>query len=187
MWLIVGLGNPGSEYEQTRHNIGFEAIAALAEKHAFPTSKPSKKAQVAKGSVLGEVVALACPMTFMNLSGDAVGALCRYYKVESENVVVVHDELDFNPGIVRVKRGGGHGGHNGLRSIIAHIGPDFLRVRMGVGKPPSQRGAEYVLSRFSKAERPLMEESLDLSVHAVELIVHEGFSKAMNEINRSAG
>lgn len=184
MWLIVGLGNPGAEYDGTRHNVGFESIAAMADKYRFPPAKAAKKAQVSKGRIDGQEAVLAQPMTFMNLSGDAVGGLARYFKIEPENIVVVHDELDFDPGVVRVKNGGGHGGHNGLRSIIDHCGRDFLRVRIGVGKPPAQRGVDHVLSRFSKAERPLVDESLVVAVQAVELLLTDGVAKAMNQINR---
>jgi PTH1 family peptidyl-tRNA hydrolase len=183
MMLVVGLGNPGKKYDGTRHNVGFEIIRQVARQHGFPAAKSIKSAEVQKGSIGGQEVLLAQPMTYMNLSGDAVGGLARYYKIEVEDIVVVHDELDFEPGVVRIKNGGGHGGHNGLRSIIGHMGREFLRVRVGVGKPEAE-GADHVLSRFSGNERILINEAIDRAVKAVEMLVREGEEAAMRTFNR---
>jgi PTH1 family peptidyl-tRNA hydrolase len=185
MHLVVGLGNPGREYEKTRHNVGFEVIDELARAGSFGGFKTQANARVAKGTIGGNETLLVKPMTFMNLSGDAVGSLLRFYKLGPEALVVVHDELDFEPGVVRVKIGGGHGGHNGLKSIIAHVSRDFTRVRVGVGKPPSREvGADHVLSGFDKKERALVDEAVALAVKAVETILSEGIPAAMNEFNR---
>jgi PTH1 family peptidyl-tRNA hydrolase len=185
MHLVVGLGNPGREYEKTRHNVGFEVIDTLSGVGSFGGFKTQANARVAKGTIGGNEVLLVKPMTFMNLSGDAVGNLLRYYKLGPEALVVVHDELDFEPGVVRVKIGGGHGGHNGLKSIITHVSRDFTRVRVGVGKPPNREaGADHVLSGFDKKERALVDEAVALAVKAVKTILSEGLPAAMNEFNR---
>lgn len=185
MFLIVGLGNPGRQYEATRHNVGFELVDEIAARHAFRGPKQESKAEVFRGHIGSTEVMLAKPMTFMNLSGDAVGALARYYKVELARIVVAHDDLDFEPGVLRIKVGGGAGGHNGLKSIASHLGADFIRVRIGVGKPPSaERGADFVLSRFGAVERRLVDEALDVAVDAIEVIIAEGAAAAMNRFNR---
>ncbi len=186
MYLVVGLGNPGREYDKTRHNVGFDIVEELAREGSFGAWKSQANARVARGSIGKSEVLLAKPMTYMNLSGDAVGSLLRYYKLGPEELVVVHDELDFEPGIVRVKTNGGHGGHNGLKSIIAHVGTrEFTRVRVGVGKPASpERGADHVLSGFDKRERQLVDEAVALAVKAVQTIVEDGAQAAMNEFNR---
>lgn len=185
MYLVVGLGNPGSEYAGTRHNIGFEVIDHLAARHRFDPSRSFKNAEVAKGRIAGEDVLLVKPLTYMNLSGDAVGAIARYYKVEAPQIIVVHDELDFVPGDVRLKIGGGHGGHNGLRSIMAHMGAEFVRVRMGIGKPSkSAQGADYVLSRFDTSSRRAMDDAIAAAAAAVDEVLAQGPAAAMNKINR---
>ena len=185
MKLVVGLGNPGREYEATRHNVGFAVVDFLARELGFPSWRSAGGARVSRGAVGREEVLLVKPMTFMNLSGDAVGSLMRYYKVGLESLIVVHDELDFEPGTVRVKTGGGHGGHNGLRSIAAHVGRDFVRVRVGIGKPRhATQGADYVLSGFDKSERGLVEEAIAQAAGAVKTIIEEGAAAAMNTFNR---
>lgn len=185
MLLVVGLGNPGREYEKTRHNVGFRVLDRLVSDKGSSSWKSLVSARVAKAAIGVNEVLFAKPMTFMNLSGDAVGSLLRYYKLGPEALVVVHDELDFAPGIVRIKMGGGHGGHNGLRSIIAHIGREFVRVRLGIGKPAmTTAGADYVLSGFDKGEQSLVDEAIVLAAEAVERIVEDGARAAMNAFNR---
>jgi len=186
MLFVVGLGNPGPKYARTRHNVGFEVVERLAERHRFPASKRFKNAETSRGHIDGCEALLIEPMTFMNLSGDAVGAIMRYYRGEPCDVVVVHDELDFPPGEVRLKLGGGHGGHNGLRSIIDHIGADFARVRVGVGKPPQGRGADHVLSPFSVSQRRMVDDAVEVAADAVEQIATTGMQKAMNRYNQRA-
>jgi peptidyl-tRNA hydrolase, PTH1 family len=185
MWFVVGLGNPGREYERTRHNVGFDVIEKLGVRHRFPAARQVSGALTTRGRIAGQEVMLIAPQTYMNLSGDAVGAIVRFYKAEAESLIVVHDELDFEPGAVRVKVGGGHGGHNGLRSVMAHMGDEFVRVRVGIGKPASKaEGADHVLSRPDPTARKLMEEATDRAADAVELVIAEGVAQAMNRVNR---
>ncbi len=185
MWLVVGLGNPGKQYADTRHNVGFAVVEVLAGRHGFPGWKRSGTARVSRGRIRGEEVMLVEPTTYMNLSGEAVQALVHFYRLEPGRLVVVHDELDFEPGVVRVKQGGGHGGHNGLRSIMAHLGGDFARVRLGIGKPEGAiEGADWVLSSFDRAARQVVDEALARAADAVEVIIGEGVRKAMGLFNR---
>ena len=153
MLLIAGLGNPGSAYARNRHNIGFMAVEAIAREHRFPPFRARFQGVVADG-VLGDArAALLMPQTYMNDSGQSVGAAMRFYKLELKAVVVLHDELDLAPGKLRVKVGGGNAGHNGLRSITAHVGNDYKRVRLGIGHPGARELVHpYVLGDFSKAE-----------------------------------
>ncbi|MBI5508286.1 MAG: aminoacyl-tRNA hydrolase [Deltaproteobacteria bacterium] len=185
MWFVAGLGNPGREYEGTRHNVGFEVVSMLADRHRYPAARDTQGAKVAKGRIGREEVLLIQPQTYMNLSGDAIGAIVRFYKGEGSSLVVIHDELDFEPGVVRVKVGGGHGGHNGLRSIILHLGDAFVRVRVGIGKPPKDRpGADHVLSRFDGRTRAVMEKAVVTAADAVEAVVALGAPMAMGRFNR---
>lgn len=182
----MGLGNPGKEYERSRHNVGAEVVARLAASHGA-TLKPGKeRALVAEITLAGKRVALAFPTTFMNLSGESVVKLVkRYGIVDPAQVVVVQDELDLPPGTVRVKAGGGLAGHNGLRSITQHLKTqDYLRVRIGVGKPPSKdAGAGHVLNKVPRTERQLLDEAVVTATEAVELIAAEGIDRAMLDIN----
>jgi PTH1 family peptidyl-tRNA hydrolase len=192
MWFVVGLGNPGREYEGTRHNVGFDVVERLGRRHRYPAAREMSGALVTKGRIFDQEVMLLQPQTYMNLSGDAVGAIVRFYKAEESNLIVVQDELDFEPGQVRVKLGGGHGGHKGLESVIAHVGGAFVRVRIGIGKPKEDRagaraGADHVLSRFEPGIRTLIDEALDTAADAVEAVIAEGVQKAMNRFNRKAG
>lgn len=152
MWLLVGLGNPGPEYARTRHNIGFMAAEAIARRYSFSDFRKKLQGEYAEGSVSGERVFLLKPMTFMNLSGNAVGALAQFYKIDPDRIIVLYDDVDLAPGKVRVKQGGGSGGHNGIKSIDAAIGVNYRRVRMGVGKPEHADTSSHVLGAFSKAE-----------------------------------
>ncbi len=185
MFFVVGLGNPGAEYERTRHNVGFEVVDALAKRHGFAAGRRFESAKVYRGNIKGREGVLVKPMTYMNLSGDAVAAVLGFHKATPADLIVVHDEMDFAPGQVRVKTSGGHGGHNGLRSIIAHAGRDFARVRIGVGKPPSAAlGATHVLSRFEATTRKLIDDAVEQAANAVELLLEQGAAAAMNRFNR---
>jgi PTH1 family peptidyl-tRNA hydrolase len=186
MKIIVGLGNPGKKYERTRHNAGFLVVDALARSLRFDLSQEKYHALIGKGRVGEEEALLAKPQTFMNESGRSVGAILRYTSVSAGDLVVVHDELDLPLGAVRVKAGGGHGGHNGLRSIIDHVGtPDFIRVRVGVGRPaPGRDAADYVLSPFAPAERIAAEDAFERAARAIAAVIADGLTKAMNEFNR---
>lgn len=161
MKLFAGLGNPGAKYTRNRHNIGFMAVDAIAADHGFGPWRAKFQGRVAEGSLGGEKVVLLKPETFMNLSGQSVGEAARFYKLAPEDVVVFHDELDLAPGKLRVKQGGGHAGHNGLRSIEAHIGREFQRVRLGIGHPGHKdRVAGYVLQDFAKADADWLDDLL---------------------------
>jgi PTH1 family peptidyl-tRNA hydrolase len=185
MKIIVGLGNPGRKYEHTRHNAGFMAVDALARGLRFALSQEKYHALVGRGRIGDEELLLAKPQTFMNESGRSVGAILRYTYAKPADLVVVHDELDLPPGTVRIKSGGGHGGHNGLRSIIEHIGtPDFIRVRVGVGRPEAGRdAAEHVLSPFRPDERALAADAVEWAAEAVKAIIIDGLVKATNKFN----
>lgn len=183
---MVGLGNPGSEYTGSRHNVGFDVVDVLARRHGARLRKGKERAIVDEVRLGSHRVALAEPTTYMNLSGEAVAPLVRRFGIEDpEHLVVVHDELDLPVGRVRVKVGGGLAGHNGLRSIRSHLHTDgFVRVRIGIGKPPSkEQGADHVLRRVGKAERTLLDVAVEEAADAVELILAEGPQAAMTAVN----
>jgi PTH1 family peptidyl-tRNA hydrolase len=180
MWMVVGLGNPGTKYERTRHNVGFRVADELARRHGFAWKGSKLGAEVATGNVRGERAVMLKPMEFMNLSGFAVQRATQFHDVEVEHVVVIHDEVDLDFGTLRLKKAGGHGGHNGLRSIIDQLGSaEFLRVRCGVGRHEHADTAAWVLSDFSEDPRPLIERAAD----ATEAILGRGLPAAMNEFN----
>ena len=183
--LVVGLGNPGDEYRGSRHNLGAEVVELLAKRHGGRLRKRKERALVDEVTIDGRRVALAIPLTYVNDSGHAVGALVRRFGVDPEQVVVVHDELDLPVAELKVKSGGGLAGHNGLRSIVAHLHTqDFQRVRIGVGKPVSkERGADHVLNRFSKRERAEVDVTVEQAADAVEIIVRDGVDATMNRFN----
>jgi peptidyl-tRNA hydrolase, PTH1 family len=183
--LVVGLGNPGSEYAGTKHNVGAEVVELLARRHGGRLRKSKERALVDEVRVGGKRLALAVPTTYMNDSGQAVAPLARRFGVDPAHLVIVHDELDLEPAVLRVKVGGGLAGHNGLRSIKQHLHDDsFVRVRLGVGKPASkEQGADHVLSRFGKRDREQMAVTIEEAADAVELILHDGVDAAMNQYN----
>ena len=183
--LVAGLGNPGEEYSKTRHNVGAEVIEILARRHGGKLRKQKERSLTDEVNVGGKRLALAIPLTYMNLSGEAVAPLVRRYGVEPARLVVVQDEMDFELGRIQVKNGGGLAGHNGLKSIVAHLHTqDFVRIRIGIGKPPgSRQGADHVLRRFSKAERGEIDVALEEAADAVELILAQGVEVAMNRVN----
>lgn len=186
MKLIVGLGNPGSEYEGTRHNVGFEVIDLLARRHNIAVSKRNFKSVYGEGSIGGEKALLMRPMTFMNLSGEAVGAMARFYKLESTEVWIVLDEVALAPGRIRLRYKGSAGGHNGLSNIVTMLGTqDVPRIRIGVGAARPGAMVGHVLGRFRKEETPLIEEAVARSADAIECALKEGFEMAMNRFNLS--
>ncbi len=171
MLLLVGLGNPGAEYAGHRHNVGFMALDAIVRRHGFGAWRHRFQGVAAEGSLAGGKTVALKPMTFMNESGRSVGDAARFYKIEPARVVVFHDELDLPPGKCRVKRGGGNAGHNGLRSIDRHIGPEYWRVRLGIGHPGDKAAVHgYVLHDFAKADREWLEPLLDALADAVPLL-----------------
>ncbi len=183
MKLIVGLGNPGAKYAQNRHNIGFMAMDVIATDHGFSPWRSKFQGQISDGRFGSEKVALLKPETFMNLSGQSVGEAMRYLKVAPEDVIVFHDELDLAPGKVRLKTGGGHAGHNGLRSIHGHIGPDYDRVRMGIGHPGHKDAvAGYVLRDFSKADAEWLDDEMRGISDGIEHLIAGDGPKFLNAI-----
>ncbi|MGH9113423.1 MAG: aminoacyl-tRNA hydrolase [Acidimicrobiales bacterium] len=187
--LVVGLGNPGADYQHTRHNVGADVVALLADRHGGSLKRSKERALVGEVRIGAERVALAFPQTYMNLSGESVALLVKRHGItDAERVVVVHDELDLPLGRVKVKRGGGLAGHNGLRSIKAHLHTDeFLRVRIGVGKPPrKEQGVDHVLRRPSKSDRVELDIAVQEAADAVEAILADGVDAAMNRYNTRA-
>ncbi len=187
MWLFVGLGNPGAKYEKNRHNIGFMAVEAMADgAYNFPPFKTSKfKAEITEKNIDGTKVILMKPQTYMNESGQSVGAVARFYKISPENIVVLHDELDLKAGKLRIKKGGGNAGHNGLKSIQAHLStPDFWRIRMGIGHPGEKHlVSNYVLSDFAKAEQNWLEQVIDFTTDIYGKIIENGAQSVTKDIN----
>lgn len=183
--LVVGLGNPGADYERTRHNVGADTVLTLARRHGASLRPLKSQATTDEVVVGGRRLALGIPLMYMNESGAAVRRLVDRYGVTPEQTVIVHDELDLEPGTVRVKAGGGLAGHNGLRSIERHLKTrDFLRIRIGIGKPPDpRRGADHVLDRFSRRERELMDVAVEVAADAAEVVLHEGVEAAMTQFN----
>lgn len=185
MLLFVGLGNPGGQYAGHRHNIGFMAIDAIAGRHGFGAERSQYQALVSDGRLGGEKVLLLKPQTFMNESGRAVGEAMRYFKCAPEDVVVFHDELDLAPGKLRMKAGGGHAGHNGLRSIHAHIGESYRRVRLGIGHPGHKsKVSGYVLHDFAKADRDWLDPMLNGIAESAALLVSGDDARFQSDVAR---
>lgn len=187
MFIIAGLGNPGKQYENTRHNVGFDAIDVLVDEYRIPSSGKQHKAMYGKGVIEGQKVILAKPMTYMNLSGEAVRAMVDYYKIDPETeLLVIFDDISLAPGNIRIRKKGSAGGHNGIKSIITHLGTqNFQRIKVGVGeKPKNWDLADYVLGAFSKDDRKLVDEALERSAKAAALIVQGEIDEAMNLYNK---
>jgi len=183
-WLVVGLGNPGPEYAGNRHNIGFMVVDLLAERIGGTFKSHKSRSQVLEGRLTGQRVVLAKPMSFMNTSGGPVTALRDFYKVPADRLVVVHDELDIPYATLRLKRGGGDNGHNGLKSVTKSLGPEYYRVRCGVGRPPGRMEvAAYVLRDFSSAERKELDWFVDRAADSVEALLSEGLERAQSTYN----
>jgi PTH1 family peptidyl-tRNA hydrolase len=183
-YLIVGLGNPGRGHLYNRHNVGFMAVDRLAARHDIDLRRVQNKAIVGSGRITGRTVILAKPQTFMNLSGEAVGALAGFYKVPVGKLLVIYDELDIPFGVIRLREKGGAGGHNGMRSIIQRLGNDFSRMRLGIGRPPGRMdAAAFVLQDFGRDELPLVSEMLSTAVEAVESFITDGIDVTMSRFN----
>ncbi len=184
MYLIVGLGNPGKKYELTRHNIGFEAIELLGNHLGISINKTKFKALIGEGRIGNEKVVLAKPQTFMNLSGESVVAMMAFYQVAPENLIVIYDDIDTVPGKIRIRKKGSAGTHNGMRNIIALLKrDDFPRVRIGIGKQVHGDLADFVLSRFSKEEIPVMGEAIEKARDSVIMMIEKNVDDAMNAFN----
>ena len=187
MYIIAGLGNPGVQYEGTRHNVGFDVIDALAAKYNISVDGRQSRAFIGKGVIEGQKVILVKPQTYMNLSGESIRGITDYYKVdEEEELIVIYDDISLDVGQLRIRTKGSAGGHNGMKNILAHLGHNvFPRIKVGVGEKPKQFDlADYVLSRFSKAEREEVEEGYKKAVQAIEMILRGDIDTAMNEYNR---
>ncbi|HEV2474566.1 MAG TPA: aminoacyl-tRNA hydrolase [Chthonomonadales bacterium] len=185
--LIVGLGNPGREYAGTRHNVGFEVIERLAERHSIPVGRRAFRSVVGSGSLAGRSVILARPMTFMNLSGEAVAAICRYYNIAPQNVIVILDDVALPLGKLRLRLKGSAGGHNGLSSVLERLDTTAVpRVRIGVGSAGSRGLVDHVLSRFRSGELEIITPIYEVAADAVEYALAHGFEAAMNRFNLSS-
>ena len=186
MYIIAGLGNPGRQYEGTRHNIGWQVIDELAGKYNIRVMENKFKGLIGKGMIGGEKVILVKPLTFMNLSGECIGEAVNFYKIdETAELIVVADDISLDVGQIRMRKKGSAGGHNGLKNIIAHLGHEnFMRIRMGIGDKPSGYDlADYVLGHFSKEEEKILDESKRTAVLAIETIISDGIDRAMNLYN----
>lgn len=187
MLLLAGLGNPGPPYARHRHNVGFMAVDAIGDRHGFGPDKSKFQGRVREGSIGGAKALILKPGTYMNESGRAVGAALRFFKLSPSDVVVFYDELDLAPFKVRTKTGGGHAGHNGVRSIHAHIGPDYRRVRIGIGHPGSKdRVTPHVLGDFAKAEEPALADLLDAIARAAPFLAEGEDERFQTEVARLA-
>lgn len=187
MYIIVGLGNPGRQYEGTRHNIGFRVIDEIAAKYRIDVAEKKYKALVGKGMIQGEKVVLVKPQTFMNLSGESVRSVIDYYKIdEMTELILILDDVSLPPGQLRIRKKGSAGGHNGLKNIILHLNHDvFMRIRIGIGEKPSGYDlADYVLGHFAKEEKELVMQSIKDASEAVEVLLTDGPDKAMNQFNK---
>ena len=189
MFIIVGLGNPGKDYQNTRHNIGFDVIDALAESAGISVTEKKHKALIGKGVIDGQKVILVKPQTYMNLSGESVRDVIDYYKVDEEQeMIVVSDDISLDVGMIRVRKKGSAGGHNGLKNIIQHLGHDtFMRIKMGVGeKPKGYDLADYVLGHFTRDERMVMDEAAKAATEAIRMMMAGDVDRAMNAFNKKA-
>ena len=184
MYIIVGLGNPGKQYENTRHNMGFLAVDLLAEKYNIDVNKIKFKALVGEGRIAGQKVLLVKPQTYMNLSGEAVRQAMDFYKIDPEELIVIYDDIDIPTGTFRIRKKGSPGTHNGMRNIFQHIQTnDFPRIRVGIGSGKKENLIGYVTGGISKSEKELLEDALKKSADAAACIIEKGIDKAMNEYN----
>ncbi|MEG1870684.1 MAG: aminoacyl-tRNA hydrolase [Peptostreptococcaceae bacterium] len=185
MYVVVGLGNPGKQYEKTRHNVGFNVIDNLAKEYGISVTKIKHKALIGEGRVGSEKVLLVKPQTYMNLSGETLIDIYNYYNVEMENIIVIYDDIDLDVGKIRIRKKGSGGTHNGMRSITKCLGSnDFPRVRVGVSRPRSgQDLADFVLSRFRKEEDDDVEQGLEKATKAVDVMIRDNIDLAMNKYN----
>jgi PTH1 family peptidyl-tRNA hydrolase len=186
MLLLVGLGNPGPRYAYNRHNVGFMVLELIRKRYGFSASRSKFEGEASEGTVAGEKVLALKPLTFMNESGRAVGAAANFHKIAPEDVIVLHDEIDLAPGKVRAKRGGGHAGHNGLRSITQHIGPEFRRVRLGVGHPGKERVLGHVLNDFTAEEREWAGAMIGAVSDSLPFLIEGNDAAFMSEVARRA-
>lgn len=187
MFLIVGLGNPGLKYDGTRHNVGFDVIDLLSDKHGISVEQRKSRAFIGKGFIEGKKVILAKPQTYMNLSGESIRGLVDYYKIDPESeLIVINDDISLPPGYIRIRKKGSAGGHNGLKNIIANLGTqNFLRIKIGVGEKPKKYDlADYVLGHFTKNDKEAVQTAYNETTEAIDLIINDEIDKAMNLFNK---
>ena len=187
MFIIVGLGNPTKEYDGTRHNVGFDAIDAIADKYNISVTERKNRAFCGKGIIAGQKVLLAKPQTYMNLSGESVRGLLDYFKIDEETeLIVIYDDVSLDVGQLRIRKKGSAGGHNGIKNIITHLGTNvFQRIKVGVGEKPKEYDlADYVLGHFSKSEKEQMEDGYKNAIEAIEMILQGEIDTAMNRFNK---
>lgn len=183
MFLVVGLGNIGRQYEHTRHNVGFDVIDLIGDRYNIPINREKFKGMYGEGNICGEKVILLKPSTYMNLSGESVREVTSFYKIESDNIIVLYDDISLEVGRLRIRSQGSAGGHNGIKNIIANLGTDvFPRVKIGVGQPKGEL-VSHVLGKFSKEDSEKLKEVFKVSIDAVEDIVSSGIAEAMNKFN----
>jgi len=188
MIILAGLGNPGAQYQKNRHNIGFMAVDAIQRRHGFSPWAKKFKAEISEGTLAGEKVMLIKPQTFMNLSGESVGEAMRFYKLGPEDIVAIYDELDLLPGKARIKTGGGHGGHNGIKSIDAHCGLNYRRLRLGIGHPGDKSKVHnHVLGDFAKLDAEWLDPLLEALADNAEMLVRGEDSQLMNKLALATG
>lgn len=184
-FLIAGLGNPGQEHRENRHNVGFMVVDRLAKTEGISITRTKNRAFFGKGEIKDQSVILVKPQTYMNRSGEAISQLVRFFKISTSNVLVVYDDLDLPLGSIRLRQKGGSGGHNGMKSIIRHLGNDFPRLRLGIGRPPGKMDpAAYVLQDFSKQELMMIDELIDDAVATIEGFIELGVDRAMTYYNK---
>lgn len=185
MILVIGLGNIGKEYQVTRHNVGFMAVDNIADNYQFSWSLKSKlHSELAQGIIMSQKILLAKPQTYMNLSGKAVQAICSYYNIKSDNVIAIHDDIDLEIGKIKCKLGGGSGGHNGLKSLDQHIGNNYHRIRIGIGRPLRHDVSDYVLAPFTKDEAEVISNSLGIINENISLLITGKFEEFKNKISK---
>jgi peptidyl-tRNA hydrolase, PTH1 family len=184
MWLIVGLGNPGRRYAKTRHNIGFLVLEEIADRYEIDLTESRSGYRIGRGSIEGHKAFLAEPLLYMNVSGPVVQRICGKFNIQTENLIVIHDDLDMETGRLRIRKTGSSGGHKGVDSIIQSIGSrDFIRVKIGIGREPGIKSEDYVLSKFARPEMNMIKDTIQRAADAVCSLVCEGVDKAMNTFN----
>jgi len=185
-WVIAGLGNPGDRYRRSRHNIGFMVLDYLADKHASTAPMRKFKAVYREGTIAGASVILVQPQTFYNLSGESIAPIIQYFRIPPERLIVIHDDLDLEAGCLRIKRGGGDAGNRGVRSIAQALGtPEFIRIRVGIGRPEEGAGAaEHVLAQMRNDELRIFQQAIERAAAAIEAVIAEGLERAMNQYNQ---
>ncbi len=184
MFVVAGLGNPGRRYADTRHNIGFMTVDRLAEKLDIKIEKLRNKALVGEGNLAGQKILMVKPQTYMNLSGESIQEIRAYYKIDPENILVIYDDVDIPRGTIRIRKKGGPGTHNGMRSVVSCMGAEgFPRIRIGIGSDTRMRLMDYVTGRLGKEEKKILDQAADQAAEAVICIIKEGIDKAMNRYN----